>query len=108
MADYEVFLTADAERDLEGITEYIERHDSSESADYVYDRIKDAMLKLETLPSRGRVVPELKDVGVTDYREVLFKPYRIVYFVSERRVYVHCIFDGRRDFEDVLSGRFLR
>ena len=108
MAEYEVFLTADAERDLDDIADYIERHDSSDSADYVYTHIKEAILKLETLPSRGRGVPELKDIGLADYREVRFKPYRIVYFVSEKRVFVHAIFDGRRDAEDVLATRFLR
>lgn len=108
MAELEVFVTSDAERDLEEIVDYIERHDSVESADRVFDGIKAAVLKLQSLPSRGRVVPELKRVGVTDYREVYFKPYRIVYYVSERRVFVHCIFDGRRDAEDVLGSRFLR
>lgn len=108
MGEYEVFLTADAERDLEEITDFIERHDSEQSANYVFGRIKESILKLETLPSSGRIVPELKTVGVKDFREVSFKPYRIVYFVSEKRVFVHCIFDGRRDVEDVLSARFLR
>ena len=108
MAEREVFITSDAERDLEEIADYIERHDSREKADYIYERIKETILKLETLPSRGRIVPELKDVGVSDFREVLFKPYRILYVVSEQRVCVHCIFDGRRDVEDVLSGRLLR
>lgn len=108
MADFEVFLTSEAERDLEDLVDYIERHDSPESATYVFERIKETILKLETLPSRGRIVPELKDVGLTDFREIPFKPYRIVYFVSARRVFVHCIFDGRRDVEDVLSERFLR
>ena len=108
MAEREVFVTSNAERDLEEIADYIERYDSREKADYIYERIKETILKLETLPSRGRIVPELKDVGVSDFREVLFKPYRILYVVSEQRVCVHCIFDGRRDVEDVLGGRLLR
>jgi toxin ParE1/3/4 len=53
-------------------------------------------------------LPELGEIGVLEYREVFFKPYRILYLVSEKRVYVHCIFDGRRDVEHVLSRRFLR
>lgn len=106
MADFEVFLTQEA--DLEEIADSIERRDSRERVDYVYQRIKETILKLEAFPGRGRIVPELKDAGLTDYREVFFKPYRILYFVSGRRVYVYCIFDGRRDVEDVLSRRFLR
>ena len=108
MADYEVLLTADAQTDLEEITEYIEIYDSPERADYVYDRIKETILKLEAFPERGRIVPELRDIAVREFREVFFKPYRILYFVSETRVYVHCIFDGRRDVGDVLTQRSLR
>ncbi len=108
MADFEVFLTREAESDLEEITDFIERNDSSDRADYVYDRIKETVFKLESLPGRGRVAPELRDIGLNEYREVLFKPYRILHFVSGARVYVHCIFDGRRDVKDVLSRRFLR
>lgn len=108
MAEFEVFLTKEAEADLEEIAEFIERHDSEESADYVYRRLKETILKLESSPRRGRIVPELKEVGLSQYREVFFKPYRILYVVSDRRVYVHCIFDGRRSVESILSQRFLR
>ena len=108
MAECEVFLTSDAECDLKEIIDHIECHDSPEQADYVYQRIKGSILKLGTLTARGRIVPELKEVGVTDFREVFFKPYRILYFVAGEGVYVHCIFDGRRDVADVLSARFFR
>ena len=74
----------------------------------MYDRIKETILKLKAFSERGRIVPELRDVAVREFREVLFKPYRILYFVSETRVYVHCVFDGRRHVEDVLSRRTLR
>jgi len=108
VADYEVFLTEDGEAGLAEIKITSERHDSRERADHVFACIKAAILKLEVLPGRGHVVPELRDIGVMDYREVFFKPYRVLYLVSEKRVYVHCIVDGRRDVEHVLSRRVLR
>lgn len=108
MAEYVVLLTEEAEADLIEIAEFIETHDSAERADYVYEKIKQAVLKLETLPGRGRVVPELREIGVTEYRELLYKPYRILYFVVGKRVIVHGIFDGRRGIEELLSRRLLR
>jgi toxin ParE1/3/4 len=54
------------------------------------------------------VVPELREVGVSDYREILWKPYRILYFVEDKRVYVVAILDGRRDLVDLLVQRLLR
>ena len=108
MARYGVFLTEDAEADLGEITEYIEFHDSAERADHVFEKLTESILKFESLPGRGRVVPELREVGVTEYREIVNKPYRILYFVSGNKVIVHGIFDGRRGIEEHLSRRLLR
>jgi len=63
---------------------------------------------LETVPRRGRVVPELARFGMQTWHELLVKPYRIVYRVSGDTVTVLALFDGRRDLEDVLLERLLR
>jgi len=104
MPERDVFLTSDAQRDLENIISYIELHDSKEQSDYVYQKIKKAVLNLSSFPRRGRIVPELKEIGVFDCREVFFKPYRILYLV-EGQVYVIGIFDGRRDLDELLQRR---
>ncbi len=52
--------------------------------------------------------PELERVGVSRYREVHYKRYRIIYEVLGKTVYVHCVFDGRRDLQAVLERRLLR
>jgi toxin ParE1/3/4 len=108
VAKYEVFATEEAEADLDEIVEYIEFHDSAERADYLYEKLKQTILKLEILPGRGRIVPELREIGVMEYREILYKPYRILYFISGKRVIVHGVFDGRRGIEELLSRRLLR
>ena len=108
MPDPEVFLTSDAEEDLEDLVNYIETHDSSERADHVYARIKKSILTLRSSPNRGRVVPELKQVGLSEYREIFYKPFRILYFTLPRKVIVFAVFDGRRDLDDVLQQRLLK
>ena len=105
MPEYEIFLTLDAQSDLENILSYIEHHDSRERSDYVYQRIKKAILNLSAFPRRGRIVPELKEIGVFDYLEVFFRPYRILYFIETPKVYVIGVFDGRRDLDEVLQRR---
>ncbi len=107
MADWEVFLTSDAIDDLEVMSLYIEAHDSPGRAEHVFDQIKRKILGLRNAPSRGRVVPELKAIGVSEYREVFFKPYRIFYFIEQRRVFVIAVFDGRRDLDELLQRRFI-
>ncbi len=72
-----VRLTDDAARDLEEICDYIARHDSLGSADPVMHRIEGAFSSLSEHPRRGSYRQELLEIGVREYREVFFKPYRI-------------------------------
>ncbi len=104
----EVYLVEDAEKDLFDIYSYIARNDSGESASYVFDSIQDKCLSLSTLPARGHVPPELERIGIFDYLEVHFKPYRIMYQIRENEIYIHCILDGRRSLYDLLQERLIR
>ncbi len=103
----EVLLTEDAERDLEGLYTYIVESDSKKRADSVLDRLLEAAQRLATVPERGAVPKELRDLGVSDYRQVFFKPYRIIYRVIDRRVVIYLIADGRRDMQSLLARRLL-
>jgi toxin ParE1/3/4 len=60
---------------------------------------------LASSPARGRVVPELAFFGISVFREVVERPYRIVYRIAGRTVFVLGVFDGRRELEDVLLER---
>ena len=105
---FDVQLTNDAARDLEEICDYIDRHDSPASADYVLERIERVFLGLSVHPERGNHPRELLDIGVREYREVYFKPYRIIYKVIGDSVYVLVIADGRRDMQTLLQRRLLQ
>ena len=103
-----VQLTKDAARDLEEIYDYIDRRDSPDRAGYVLDRIEKAFSSLVEHPRRGSYPAELLDLGIKEYREVFFKPYRIIYRVGGDRVYVLIIADGRRDMRALLERRLLQ
>jgi toxin ParE1/3/4 len=104
---FEVRLTADAVRDLEEIDDWISRHDSPAKAAHVAANIEAAIAALGRFPGRGRHPAELLALGIRDYRETFFKPYRILYFVEGKRVYVPLIADGRRDMQALLARRLL-
>ena len=104
---FEVRLTADAVRDLEEIDDWISRHDSPARAAHVAANIEAAITALKHYPQRGRHPTELLALGIRDYRETFFKPYRIVYTVEGKRVYVSLIADGRRDLQALLARRLL-
>ena len=104
---YRVLLTQDAVNDLEELDTWIATHDSPEHADYVLDRISEVFQKLTELPERGTCPKELSALGIREFREVFFKPYRIIYRVERRTVYIYLIADGRRDMQTLLSRRLL-
>lgn len=104
---YKVFLTRDAERDLEGLFDFVFERDSPRSAQRLLDQIETRLGKLADFPERGNHPRELASLGVTDYREVFFKPYRIIYRVLNKRVYIYLIVDGRRDMQTLLQRRLL-
>lgn len=103
-----VQLTDDATQDLEAICDYIDRHDSPSRADHVLAQIEKAFRSLAEHPRRGNYPKELLDVGIREYREVFFKPYRIIYRVADESVHVLVIADGRRDMQGLLERRLLR
>jgi len=104
---YEVSLTTDAERDLEEIYLYIAEHDCRASADRVLERLVQATDALRTSPDRGSYVNELRSLGISEYRQIFFKPYRLIYRVHAKHVVVYVVSDGRRDMESLLARRLL-
>ena len=104
---YRVLLTQGAEQDLEAIYDYIAAFDSPDSANHVLDNLLSTAAQLATLSDRGSYPRELLALGIKDYRQVFFKPYRLIYRVSEQDVVVFVIADGRRDMQSLLTRRLL-
>ena len=113
---YEVVLTEDAQQDLQELYDYIAEHDAPAKADYVLNRIGQLLASLANMPQRGAWTKELLALGIREYRESYFKPYRVVYRVIDQviqnktrhMVYVYLIVDGRRDMQTLLQRRMLR
>ena len=105
---FAVQLTDDAACDLEEIFDYLSRQDAPGRAEHVLERIEQAFHELSTFPERGSHPRELLELGIQEYREVFFKPYRIIYRVVGDGVYVLVIADGRRDMRALLQRRLLR
>lgn len=104
---YKVHWTQAADRDLESIVEFIAR-DDIEAAIRILERIRKAASALETIPRRGRIVPELEELSLRIYREILSPPWRIIYRISGYDVFVMVVIDSRRNVEDILLERLIR
>lgn len=100
-------LTDDASADLEAIYEYIAMHDGEINALRLLEQFEKLIVSLSDFPERGIYPKELSALGIREYRQLNFKPYRMVYRVVGKTVYVYMVVDGRRDMKALLSARLL-
>lgn len=101
-------FTADAKKDLFELYRYVCVNDSQTAADSLSGHLEKLCEQLCNFPARGHFPPELESIGVMTYREVHYKSYRVIYDSLNKMVTIHCIFDGRRDLQELLLRRILR
>jgi plasmid stabilization system protein ParE len=82
--------------------------DSAPDAERMLLRIEARAAALGSSPRRGRVVPELARFGMRTWRELVVRPYRLIYRIEGDTLTVLAVFDGRRDLEDLLLERLTR
>ncbi|MFA7084493.1 MAG: type II toxin-antitoxin system RelE/ParE family toxin [Arcobacteraceae bacterium] len=103
---FEVIWSKSAEFDLELIIEYI-KTDSLTIAKKIFFEIKKECNNLYYFPQRKRIVPELQQIGILKYREIIHKRWRIIYKIDNTKVYVLIVADSNRNLEDILFQRLI-
>jgi len=103
---FEVVWTGVTENDLTRIIEYI-AIDNPANALAILDKLKRKSANLHHSPKQERIVPELREYGIYQYRELIVAPWRLIYRVQENKVYVLAVLDSRRNIEDILLERIL-
>ena len=106
ISEYYVSWAQTAETDLINIVEYI-APDSPRNALGIFNKIKQKATDLTSFPEKGRVVPELQAQGINQYRELIISPWRLIYRISNKNVYVLSVIDSRQNVEDILLSRFI-
>lgn len=84
-------------QDLEAIRGYIAQ-DSPRYAALVVQRIVAVVERLEAFPESGRVVPELNNPEI---REVVVRPYRVVYRCRLDAVEIAAVFRSSRQLPEI-------
>ncbi|MBM4172057.1 MAG: type II toxin-antitoxin system RelE/ParE family toxin [Ignavibacteria bacterium] len=105
---FKVNILSSAEEDLFEIYQYVYFNDSEEKAEKLHTKLYDICISLQEFPNRGHVPSELILLGIDDFMELNYKPYRIIYQIIEKVVFVHCVLDGRRDMQKLLQERLIR
>ena len=107
MKRYRVYWTNSAIQDLAEIARYVGR-ERPIVAKSLIDKIELKSKALTTSPERCRVVAEIAEHGLSNFRELLVNPYRLIFRLAGRKIYVIAVLDGRRNIEDLLFQRLLR
>ncbi len=103
----EIIVSQFAEDDLNEIIDYYFSL-SPEYVEKIISIFEENVMSLQKHPKSGRIVPELERQGISRYRELIQDYYRIVYEISENKVIIHTIIDGRRNFEDIIISKLSR
>ena len=104
---FDVELTQGAEYDLEAIYDFLAENRSIDDAEAFLDALLQKVATLERLPLRGSTPRELDALGVREFRQILLHPYRLIYRVAAKKVFILVIADGRRDLQALLERRLL-
>lgn len=96
-----------ASQDLDETLEYISVQSGVDRAIALYSTIQAKVNRLSAFPTRCRVVPELRAIGVMEYRELIVPPYRVFFRISGAVVGTVGVLDGRRDLGEILIRRAL-
>ncbi|MBY5535651.1 type II toxin-antitoxin system RelE/ParE family toxin [Rhizobium leguminosarum] len=105
---YRVLFAEGAERDIEDLYRFVASRDDAETAERVLTELESACAELEEFPARGNIPKELAGIGISEYRELHHKPWRMIYRILGTDVVVYCVVDGRRDMQSFLERRLIR
>ncbi|MHC4229778.1 MAG: type II toxin-antitoxin system RelE/ParE family toxin [Planctomycetota bacterium] len=84
---FQIIWTHTAVEDLKGIVQYIAL-DDPDAAAKLADRIIQRIETASKLPFSNRLVPEKAEEPI---REVILKPYRLIYQVDSHRSVIHIL-----------------
>lgn len=103
-----ILISDIALRDMEEIRDFIAEESGAAVALQIFDGLEACCESLGEFSERGNRPKELLALGVVQYRELHFKPYRLIYGMTSNSVIVHAVLDGRRDVRSVLQRRLLQ
>jgi addiction module RelE/StbE family toxin len=104
---YAIDVSANAKKDLRGIISFI-RKNNPRTAEKILDKNENRIKTLDHSPYRGGYVPELLQRNITEYRQLIESPWRIIYRIDNDIVTILSIIDSRRNTQDILIQKLLK
>jgi toxin ParE1/3/4 len=104
---FNVIWAPEASLDLDEIILSIAEDHAYNALD-ILERLEKKAKSLEKFPKKGVPVPELKLFGIMSYQQIIEDPWKIIYRISEAKVYIVAVIHSKRDIEQFLLKRLTR
>jgi toxin ParE1/3/4 len=105
MKKYNVVFDVSTEDDLYEIYTYVAINYSIERAEVLFKALRKTCYKLKTFPLRGHIPQELYEVGVVEFKEIFYKPYRIFYSIDKKNSLCLLHFGWAKRYTDNFTGK---
>ncbi|WP_304224776.1 type II toxin-antitoxin system RelE/ParE family toxin [Gracilinema caldarium] len=105
--EYTVHIPNSVKKDIEEIIEYylLEKPDYAKK---IFELITTRLHSLKYFPQKSRIVSELLEYNINDYRELIESYWRIIYRIENNHVEVFTVIDSRRNVQDLLVEKLKR
>ena len=90
---YRITFAASAMQDLEAIRNWYAGQQIPEVGERLFQEVLSAVERLADFPESGRIVPEF---GISNLREIIYPPFRIVHRVDKRAVRIVRVWRSER------------
>jgi toxin ParE1/3/4 len=99
--------TESAKSDISEIVNFIAINSNS-NAKKILDKIITSSANLAISPELGRVVPELKGLEKSNFRELIISSWRLIYKIELSTAYIMLVIDARRDAKELILKRLAK
>ncbi|WP_438864527.1 type II toxin-antitoxin system RelE/ParE family toxin [Neptunicella sp.] len=104
---FNIRFSQPASADLIQIYDYYLVQVSSSFADTFINKLQMAVNSLADNPERGSFPKELLSTQASSYRQLVVQPFRIIYQIKDKIIYIHAVLDQRRNVRAILQRRLL-
>jgi toxin ParE1/3/4 len=105
---HRVVILKSAEDDIREIQRYVVSQFGQTVWSRTYSTLKQTIRRLSDFPDSGSRVDELRELNMTQFRQVISGSNRVIYQIADEIVYVHVVCDSRMDLTSLLHRRLLR
>lgn len=98
---------ASAARDAARLVADAAADEGTASARRLFDVLNRAAESLARKDAVSRILPELRETGLFDYRELPLEPWRLFFRMTRTRIRIVGVLDGRQDLRQILFRRMV-